>query len=236
MKKMQSLTTRLVLYLLFAQFVGAFLPWRVVAYISSVAERYGGADAMLQIYTYFHIQDLVADSLETSPDGAVRLRAHRKIEAPGRSGCRCALRGNGGELGPNWRPDPRQSFIRSSSRRNTTTARVSLSYGDWSGRRKMGRRDLGADAERSRLYRGERNSDFTGWTSSTSLFGTSSTRRSLSSSAGSRPAPSCSWGCGRPSARCGGRLWRPSKSISFRWGKASPRRMCRPRSRRWSGR
>jgi signal transduction histidine kinase len=79
-KKMQSLTTRLIVYLLFAQFVGAFLPWPVVAYLSSVAERYGGADAMLEIYTYFRIQDLVADSLETSPDGAVRLAPTERLK------------------------------------------------------------------------------------------------------------------------------------------------------------
>ncbi|WP_161913577.1 HAMP domain-containing sensor histidine kinase [Methylosinus sp. C49] len=77
---MQSLTTRLIVYLLFAQLVGAFLPWPVVAYLASVAERYGGADAMLEIYTYFHIQDLVAESLETSPEGAVRLAPTERLK------------------------------------------------------------------------------------------------------------------------------------------------------------
>ena len=121
MKKMQSLTTRLVVYLLFAQLVGAFLPWPVVAYIASVAERYGGADAMLEIYTYFHIQDLVANSLETSPDGAVRLAPtiRLKLRADQDADVRyAAMAASSTEFVGR---DPPQSSIRSSSRRKTPT-------------------------------------------------------------------------------------------------------------------
>ena len=35
---------------------------------------------MMEIYTYFHIQDLVAESLETSPDGAVRLTPTKRLK------------------------------------------------------------------------------------------------------------------------------------------------------------
>jgi signal transduction histidine kinase len=80
MRNIQSLTTRLVVYLFFAQLVAAFIPWLIIAYVASIADRYDKLDTMLEHYTLHRIHDLIVESFEPTPDGGARLTPSEELK------------------------------------------------------------------------------------------------------------------------------------------------------------
>ncbi|WP_400770573.1 sensor histidine kinase [Methylosinus sporium] len=103
MRKIQSLTTRLVVYLFFAQLVAAFIPWLIVAYIASITDRYDKLDTTLEHYTLHRIHDLIVESFALAPDGSVLLtpsdELKRRLEK-GKGFGYAALSARSGEMTP----------------------------------------------------------------------------------------------------------------------------------------
>ncbi|MBG0812442.1 HAMP domain-containing histidine kinase [Methylosinus sp. H3A] len=79
MRRRRSLTLRLVAYLSLAQFLAAFGPWFVVAFLTSTLHV--DNDAALEHYTFLRIRDLVVDSIVPAPDGGSRIEPTPTLRA-----------------------------------------------------------------------------------------------------------------------------------------------------------